>query len=87
MANQTDTNYNSFEMNPGDASSGLNLSYTEREYQSSIVIEQDPRKEGILSFFENMNYNLINESQTPQSTPTATGQSNAGSSNQSTGMY
>ena len=84
MANQTNTNYNSFEANPGGASTGINLSHAKREYQSSIVIEQDPKKEGILSFFENINYNAISVA---ESTPAPTSQPSVTVGNQSQGMY
>jgi len=55
----------------------IELSYTNRSYQTSNVVVQDPNKEGILRYFENINYNSINkmtqeETSQPSSTPSST---------------
>ena len=51
--------YSQFEFDPSNLENNLNLAYTQRRNQVSIVVTQDPRKEGILSFFENTNYNNL----------------------------
>ena len=45
----------SFESDPS-IGTNLNFAYTNRTYQTSNIVTQDQRKEGILSFFENINY-------------------------------
>ena len=58
------------------AETQVELSYTNRSYQVSNIIIQDPNKEGILRYFENINYNSINkttqETSQPSSTPSST---------------
>ena len=62
-----------------DPSAGVEMdfSYTYRTYQVSNIVIQDPNKEGILRYFENINYNSINkttqeETSQPSSTPSST---------------
>ena len=69
----------SFEVDPSTGIT-LELAYTNRKYQTSNIIKQDERKEGILSFFQKLNYNETNDSpqeastsDMPQSTPTSVG--------------
>ena len=55
----------------------LGFSYTYRSYQVSNIVVQDPNKEGILRYFENINYNSINKTtqektSEPLSTPSST---------------
>lgn len=81
MATEATPNLSSFSID-NSTNIVINISYTNRIYQCSNVIIQDPGKEGILSFFNNMNYNSLKETK-----QTETQQSTTPSSGQSTGMY
>tara|TARA_Y100000034_G_C6607299_1_gene264361 strand:+ start:325 stop:579 length:255 start_codon:yes stop_codon:yes gene_type:complete len=73
----------SLESDPPD-DNNLNLSYTGREYQTSNTVVQDQKKEGILSFFQNLNYNerevepTTNTTQANQSTSMSPGSGTTG---------
>ena len=91
MAKQN-INFKSFEYTPPDSEMSIDLAYTTRENQVSIIITQDSKKEGILSFFENLNYNHIVEQTTssPQESTTSTSSmqsTQSTRSSQPTGMY
>ena len=81
--------YSQFEFDTSNLENNIDLGYTQRNNQVSIIVTQDPRKEGILSFFENTNYNNIyntlgssgdSQQPTPSTTTTSSPASNTGMS-------